>query len=350
MLAALLVAVSVYGCADDGPDGAADAATTTAAATADLPPEPRVLFEWFPAGEDTKSIIVSDAELVSPPIRVVPRAEGDAVHASWSSDGTQFTWEVLVHGGTSGNLDDTASVWTANADGSDPVERVTCPGPPCVEMSYPAFSPDDRQLLVTRYDLDDGGGWGPSHLVVVDLASGEQTVIASTADGSSSFYSASWSPDGTQVAAALETYGDSTQADRSAAGIVVVDTDPTTDDEPIPVTAAELFGGYPRWHPTEDRILFASFDLDAFGGAEPSQLYTVAPDGSGLVQITHVDHATTNRRPGEASWTPDGERIIAAVGLVQDARVVDVRIAFVDPATGAITETDASGAMPTLQP
>ncbi len=116
------------------------------------------------------------------------------------------------------------------------------------------------------------------------------------------------------------------------------------------MTDPGLSAGYPRWHPTDDRILFASWDLDANQGDEPSQLYTVGPDGSGLTQITNVDYTTTSRRPGEATWTPDGQRIIASVGVVQGGRVVDVKVSWVDPVTGEIAETNQSGAMPTLQP
>ncbi|MFZ1490045.1 MAG: hypothetical protein WAS51_08895 [Ilumatobacteraceae bacterium] len=309
----------------------------------DAPSEPRVLFEWFPDGENVKSIFMSDVTLSVPPERVVPESDGAAVHASWSNDGSAFAWEVLMD-------DDTSSVWTAEADGSHPVERVVCEAPPCVEMSYPSFSPDDRNLLVTRYDVTLDGRWGPSHLVLVDVSTGEQTVIASTRDGTTSFYSSSMSPDGSMVAVALETYVDETQARMSGSEILVVDTDPTTPDPPMSITDPGLFAGYPRWHPADDRILFASWDLDAFQGDEPSQLYTVASDGSHLTRITNVDHVATARRPGEADWTPDGSRIITSLGVVADGRVVDVKIGYVDPATGAITESATSGAMPSLQP
>lgn len=308
-----------------------------------LPPEPMVLFEWYPAGEDRKSIIVSDESLAAPPVRVVPESAGAAVHSNWSHDGTRFTWEVLRD-------DDTASVWVADADGTNAVETVVCPSAPCVEMSYPSFSPDDARMLVTRYDLLDDGNWGPSHLVLADLTTGEQTIIASTADGTTSFYLADMSPDGSMVAATLETYSDGTQSVRTKSEIVVVDTDPSTSDAPIPVTDPALFAGYPSWHPTDDRILFASWDLDAYQGAEKSQLYTVASDGSALTQMTNVDYSSNGRRPGEARWTPDGQRIIAGVGVVEQGRVVDVKIAWVDPITGTIDETSASGAMPSLQP
>jgi hypothetical protein len=319
---------------------------TTSATTppvADLPVSPRVLYEWYPSDEDVKTVIVSDETLSSPPVRIVPNGDGAALHATWSTDGSQFTWEVL-------RSDDTSSVWTADADGANAIERVTCLADPCVEMSYPAFSPDDSKLLVTQFDLAPDGNWGVSHLVVVDLATSEQTTIASTNDGSTSFYSATWSPDGSHVAVALETYTDQTQNARSGAGIVVYDTDPSTDDEPVAVSPPELFAGYPRWHPTDDRILFASWDLDAYQGSEPSQLYSAASDGSQLEQITHVDYSTTQRRPGEATWTPDGNRIIAAIGVVIGGGVGDVKIAYIDPTTGDITETEASGAMPALQP
>jgi Tol biopolymer transport system component len=317
--------------------------TMTAAAAADLPVEPRVLYEWYPANERVKTIIVSDESLSQPPVRVVPEADGAAVHSNWSHDGTMFAWEVLRD-------DNTSSVWTANADGSEPTERAVCSAAPCVEMSYPSFSSDDSSLLVTQFDLEENGDWGPSHLVLVDLDTGEQTVIASTADGATAFYSSTVSPDGSQVAAALETYTDTSENVRTKSEIVVVDTDPNTDDAPIPVTDPELFAGYPRWHPTTDRILFASWDLDAYQSGEESQLYTVAGDGSGLVRITKVDYATTSRRPGEANWTPDGRQIIASIGVVDGGRVVDVKIAYIDPTTGEITETTASGAMPSLQP
>jgi Tol biopolymer transport system component len=338
---ALLVSAAIV--ASLGHALGADPAVAQSPSGVALPPEPRVLYEWYPAGESTKTIIVSDQALTAPPVRVVPETDGAAIHSSWSRDGARFTWEVLR-----GN--DTASVWTANADGSDPEERVVCQGPPCVEMSYPTFSPDGSKLLVTRFDLVKPGVWGPSHLVVTDLATGEQTIIASTVDGTTAFYSGTWSPDGRRVAAQLETYTDATEDVRTASGIVVLDTDPATAEAPTPVTDPALFAGYPRWHPTDDRILFSSWDLDAYQGAERSQLYTVAPDGSGLTKITHVDYASTTRRPGEASWTPDGKHIIASVGVVEGGQVVDVKVSWIDPVTGEITESAASGAMPTLQP
>lgn len=86
---------------------------------------------------------------------MVPDANGVAVHSNWSHDGSTFTWEVL------GNSD-TASVWAANANGSEPTERAVCAASPCVEASFPSFSHADSHLLVTQFDRADNGDWGPS--------------------------------------------------------------------------------------------------------------------------------------------------------------------------------------------
>ena len=47
-------------------------------------------------------------------------------------------------------------------------------------------------------------------------------------------------------------------------------------------------------------------------------------------------------------WIPRG--IIASIGVVNAGSVGNVKIAYIDPATGKITETTASGAMPSLPP
>ncbi len=346
-----VAAAALVACGDSGDSSGAGQALSPTPTTADtagatptptLPPEPLVLYEWYPDGEEMKSIIVSDEQLSAPPVRVVPDGTGAAIHSSWSHDGSQFTWEVLAG--------ETASAWTANADGSDPVERAACEADPCVQMAWPAFSPDDSQLLVVQYDIASGGDWGASHLVTVDLETGAQTTLASTDDGTTAFYLPSWSPDGSKVAVQLESYPDAAEERIDKSVIVVVDTDPSTTAAPMAVTKPSLFAGYPRWHPSDDRILFASWDLHAFHGAEKSQLYTVASDGSGLKQLTQVDYKGTSRRPGEATWTPDGTQIIASVGAVNSGTVTDVKISWIDPKTGQITETMVSGAMATLQP
>ncbi|NQX13704.1 PD40 domain-containing protein [Microbacteriaceae bacterium VKM Ac-2855] len=338
---ALVTVLTLAACSSSEAPTTSDAPTTSET-TAGLPLEPRTLLEWYPNGANHKTIYVSDAAAADAAVQIVPDSAGNSVHASWSHDGEEIVWEVLSD-------NDTATVWTAHADGSDPRQEVACAEDPCVEMSWPAFSPDGTRILSTRYDREPGGDWGPSHLVVTDRGTGDQTILASTNDGATAFYSSSWSPDGSHIAAQLETYPDATESEITGSSIVVTDADPATTVPPTRITDAALFAGYPRWHPTEDRILFASWDLNAFQGDEASQLYTVTPDGFELTQITHINTAD-GIRPGEASWTPDGTRIITALGTVSRQEVVTVTIGFVDPATGDIDATNQSGAMPSLQP
>lgn len=338
------VALVTAGCAGsaDGTSTPTSSESEPSSDAASTLPEPRTLFEWYPADADRKSIVVSDATASVPAVAIVPDSTANNVHANWSPDGSELTWEVLAD-------NDTSTVWTAEADGSGPTLEVECPGDPCVEMSWPSFSPDGAHLLVTRYDIADTGDWGPSHLVSVDRATGVQQILASTIDGATAFYSASWSPDGSHVAAQLESYPDATESEIAGSVIVIVDTDLATAKLLAPITDPALFAGYPRWHPTDAKILFASWDLNAFQDDKPSQLYTVNPDGTDTTQITQVDPAS-GTRPGEASWTPDGTAIIAALGIVTDEEVTDVKVSFIDPETGSITQSEQSGAMPTLQP
>lgn len=334
-LCVLLTACTGAPSVDPGPSVESTPSTT-------VPDSPLVLFEWYPAGSDRKSLFVSDAELTAPAFSVVPPSTlASTVHADWSPDGQRFAYEVLSDSGPS-------SIWIANADGSAASEVIFCDAAPCLEMSWPAWSPDGGSILIAQYDEAENGDWGPSHLVTVDLATGERTVLASTPDGSTAFYLPTWSPDGTRVAVHLESYPDATESEITGSVVVVYDTDPTTADAGVAITPPELFAGYAKWHPTQDRILFASWDLNAFQGDEPSQLFEVRSDGSGLRQVTNLDTATDGR-PGEASWTPDGTAIIAAIGTVSSGRVSDVTIAYVDPTTGEVQRSTQSGAMPKLQ-
>ena len=58
------------------------------------------------------------------------------------------------------------------------------------------------------------------------------------------------------------------------------------------------------------RIVFAADDGTGF------ELYTIRPDGTGLVQLTHLDGAT------HAEWSPDGRRIVFALQDESGSRIV----------------------------
>jgi TolB protein len=84
------------------------------------------------------------------------------------------------------------------------------------------------------------------------------------------------------------------------------------------VTPYKLRGGDgPDWSPDGSRILFRS--NEDVGNFTKSQLYTIRPDGTGLTQVTHVGGGTQLL---SASFSPDGTRI--AFAMAPRGRLPDI--------------------------
>ena len=72
--------------------------------------------------------------------------------------------------------------------------------------------------------------------------------------------------------------------------------------EPAEVTTAEDGDcRQPNWSPVDDRIVVQCRPE----GEDVFRLVTIAPDGSDLVEVTPLDDDAT-----DASWSPDGERLV----------------------------------------
>ena len=70
-----------------------------------------------------------------------------------------------------------------------------------------------------------------------------------------------------------------------------------------------MFASYPDWHPSDDLIVFTTYDLGEYQATdEPSNLYTIRPDGSDLRAVTTFGPA--DQRATQPTWTPDGARIM----------------------------------------
>jgi dipeptidyl aminopeptidase/acylaminoacyl peptidase len=107
----------------------------------------------------------------------------------------------------------------------------------------------------------------------------------------------SWSPDGTKIAFAA--HDDQTQR------IYVMEAD---GSRPRPVTGQDVF--WPEgaaWSPDGTLIAFSASPVS--GDEEPSvwDIYTVGPDGTGLVNVTQTSDPEGNEF-GPA-WSPDGRRV-----------------------------------------
>jgi Tol biopolymer transport system component len=341
MVAALSLALG--GCAATG---APSRPASSAATDAFLPDEPRLLFEWFPPGSSMKTIFLAqDDGLSAVAVTTDVATDVEHVHADWSPDGMQIAFEALADAGP-------ASIWITDADGAHAVETIVCESAGCLQQSYPSWSPDGKSIVFVQGDGVDGRTWGPASIVVMNLATKERRTLAVTADGTAAYYSPRWSRDGTRIVAQYETYPDAEESEISSSEVVVMPADGSS--APVGLTTPALFAGHPDWSPTEDLIVFDSYDLSAFFPVSPgdTNVYVMNPDGSEVRQLTNTT-LDQLQRIGEPTWTPDGKRIVASRGVLaapDNKSIIDALIVFVDPSSGEVTVTGVQGAQVRLQP
>jgi len=256
----------------------------------------------------------------------------------WSPDGLSLAF-----------VTDFKDIWLARIDGSGIEDAYTC-ADPCMDVDHPAISPDGRHIAFERNDTRDGTFIGTT-IEILDLDTGAvRTAIASRSSREFIKYPR-WSPDGRRLVVSVERVdedvvinGPFVQA--SASAIAVADVSGPLPAPLSPLTDASLLAAFPDWNPVDGRIVFATYDLDEFDQTdEPSNLYTIGADGTGLTQLTH--YAAGDLRAGEPSWTPDGKRITFTI---LDDLIGDRHIAFLD-AEGTITQiVDTSGLEARLRP
>jgi Tol biopolymer transport system component len=218
-------------------------------------------------------------------------ADSDAVWAAWSPSGEQIAFERDVFAGVRVSR---AAIYTMNADGS-------------------------RQRSLTPTGLNGRPSWSPSGKLIVfgtRQPDKETSVSLMAANGSRvrklvttplrgnnygvGFDSPTFSPDGKRIAfvwhkntvAAIfsmkATGGGLKQVTRWQKGSLADKID---------------------WSPDGARIAFSSPDPGGLPGIS-SNVFTVRPDGTGLVKITNLRGGKVHN--GLDSWSPDGTKIAFA--------------------------------------
>jgi len=281
--------------------GAPSAATTPTSAAPKAPPSvvPDAAIPWIVYQSPDGLRILDPGGSGSH--RLLSDGPAQARHPDWSPDGLRIAFVV-------DESDDTRDLWTASWDGSYAARLIDC-APPCRDNDSPAWSPDGTRIAFTR--IDNVGGHNPgSRLQVIDVATRTITTVAST-QGAEYAAGPRWSPDGRSIVVEVDRYvddgNDTTTVTGEAIAVVRLD-DPMPTIHPL--KAAGTSATYPDWHPTDDLILFAAGapnPLDATG--EPSNLFTIRPDGTGLTQLTHQGPAADG--VWMPAFRPDGSGILA---------------------------------------
>ena len=290
LLAAVALLCGLTACGS-GP-GAPESATPSVAPAPSG--SPRLAFQWLAGGGDGVLIDYFDGSGAVPILEDLP---GDQIHPDFSPDGASLAFIVATA--------DSGTVWTSNADGSDAKEVAGCAAP-CLHYDYVDWSPDGAELLLLRYNGPAGEGGLPasSTLVRLDLATGESVDLV-TSEPFTFFNNPRWSPDGTSYCINLLS-GDDTGLTGSAIAIGAMD-----GGLPVEITDRAEFGAYCDWHPTDNLLVFTTYDLQDFQEMDPahaSNLFTVRPDGTELQALTTYEAGGI--RATQPRWSPDGQQIV----------------------------------------
>jgi len=274
------------------------------AAAAGLAGAVAVLAQATPSGRNGQ--IAFKMALGSPSRLAVVTADGKALQKlpktkqvsdddpDWSPDGGRIAFTRCPV------RDGRCHVYAMRARGS----AATRLGPANDDRAQPAWSPNGKQIAFSR-------GWGSvqnDHIKYAEIyvmnanGSGARQITRITASKpfSADVAHPAWSPDGKQLTFAVTNSDRGDPAHGLALFVVNIDGSDVRQ-----VTPWELKGGgRSDWSPDGSVILFK-----APAQRGPGNLYTIAPDGTALEQITHYAPPTV---VWLGSFSPDGKWITYA--------------------------------------
>jgi TolB protein len=214
----------------------------------------------------------------------------------------------------------TCGVYLINTDGTG-LRRVDdgCGKipPKCTDNSYPAISPDGRQIAFNRafgrirQDQIDHSG-----IYRMRIDGSRIRKVSLPAKRTAEDVEPQWSPDGRQIVFVRHNVS-AKPAGKQAVFVVNADGSGRRRVTPYRIKA----GDGPDWSPDGSQILFRSPQTDDFLN---SDIWTMHPDGTGLRQITHAGPQT---KVYSASFSPDGSAItLGMTGVDEQADVYTIGV------------------------
>jgi Tol biopolymer transport system component len=220
---------------------------------------------------------------------------GAGVHddlPDWSPDGSNILFERIFQ--PASDLPTVADeIMRVNADGSGLRQIGACSGD-CVVNDDPQYSPVGRRIVYSRLmRLKPKGSLVLGVWVMDSNGSNPRQITQLSSPSSSEDHEPAWSPDGKNIV--FTRPNDAAEPTNQQAVFVVA----SSGGKPRRITSWKLNACGPNWSP----LIQSYRDCPC---SELSQVYTVAPDGSGLTRLTDAG------RNIEPNWSPNGKKIIYA--------------------------------------
>lgn len=198
------------------------------------------------------------------------------------------------------------TIWSVNADGSrlHQLSRACRSANPavCPNDGGGVYSPNGRRIAVLRYV-------GVPTITVTDdnLRHGHEIFPFGDHKGAPDINAVAWSPDGKSLAFSVHNATSKKYQPFDGRAIFVIDTNGSHLRRITPWSLKAGADGL-AWSSQTDRILFSTVTYEA-GDPGPSygDIYTVKPNGGGLLRLTHLPAGAAVQL---GSYAPNGKQIV----------------------------------------